>query len=128
MRVPPLRHICWFFALTLSACQPGPTDPDGPIVRTPEPRPIASLPPRLAAAGDAAVLPAPACRRCAEPASCTRGADADVCLVQCSASGVRRWDLGTLGDNQCDPAAANFCEANGLGRLTDACWGGYSPS
>lgn len=128
MRVPPPRLICLIFAASwLSGCTPGPTDPDGPIMRTPEPRALTSLPPRIAAVGDhVAVAPAPECRSCADPAACTRSAETDVCLVQCSASGARRWDLGALGDRQCDPAAANFCEANGLGRLTDSCWGGYS--
>lgn len=129
MRVPPRQLICWIFAAALlPACQPGPTDPDGPVVRTPEPRPISSLPPRLASTGDLAVLPGPECRRCADPAGCPAGSASDVCLVQCSASGARRWDLGPLANHQCDPAAANFCEANGLGRLTDSCWGGYSAS
>ena len=107
--------------LALATCNPGPTDPDGPIVRNPEP--VTAAPPRLAALET--VAPAPRCHACTG-ASCTRLAAGDVCLAQCSGSGVRRWDLGIPGGGQCDPNAANFCEANGLGRVTDSCWGGHS--
>lgn len=128
MRTPPPRLICLILVVSwLAACMPGPgpTDPDGPIVRTPEPHAASQSPPRLAALGDVAVLPAPQCHACAD-ATCSRSAATDVCLVQCSSSGVRRWDLGLLDNHGCDPAAQNFCEANGLGRVTDSCWGGYS--
>lgn len=129
MRTPPPRLICLIFAVTwLAACTPGPgpTDPDGPIIRTPEPATATQLPPRrLAALGDTAVLPAPQCHACGD-VTCARSEPTDVCLVQCSSSGVRRWDLGLLGDHECDPAAQNFCEANGLGQVTDYCWGGYT--
>jgi hypothetical protein len=130
MRTPPPRLIFVLFtALFAAACTPGPgpTDPDGPIIRSPEPVAAAQQPPRRLAAlsDDTAVLSAPQCRACGE-AGCARTTADDVCLVQCSSSGIRRWDLGLLGDRECDPAARNFCEANGLGRVTDLCWGGYS--
>lgn len=129
MRIPPPRLIFWIVAVSwIGGCTPGPgpTDPDGPIIRTPEPKPVSQLPARqLAALGDAALLPAPQCHACGDSA-CARSTPDDVCLVQCSSSGVRRWDLGQLADPECDPAAHNFCEANGLGRVLDFCWGGYS--
>lgn len=129
MRAPPPRRLAsllfgFGLGLALASCTPGPTDPDGPIVHNPEPITRAA-PPRLAALVDVAVAPAPQCHACGGSA-CIRSTAGDVCLVQCSGSGVRRWDLGVLGDGQCDPTAYNFCDANGLGRVTDFCWGGYS--
>ena len=128
MRTPPPRLIVWIVAVSwIGGCTPGPgpTDPDGPIIHTPEPKSAAQLPARrLAALGDA-LLPAPQCHACGDT-ECARVDNDDVCLVQCSGSGVRRWDLGLLDNGACDPAAHNFCEANGLGRVLDFCWGGYS--
>lgn len=117
-----------------AGCTPGPTDPDGPIVRLGEPGEVVT-PGTLrdrGQTGSRKISPVrsaqhtqPHCWDCEQTGHCYRDDTENVCFAQCSETGKRIWDLGLLADGQCDPVAYDFCEANNLGKLTTFCWGGY---